>query len=364
MRSSFRPLALAACATAGLLAPATAQNCGGAGEVYSQCPDTVGFSISDPSVGVNSADDFQLGAAASLETIRWWGTYSNAAGTIYCGPQTDQFTVQFWADSGGSGPDGNGLIADVSAQPITRSASPVFTMDVGGETYSVFEYELDLSSAPLAVPAGVKIWLQVTNDLLPFPNCKWGWILDARPSNGYYTYSSFQAGLPPWSQFTFPTATPGFDFSFALLEAGSVAVNYCTAGTSASGCNATLSASGTPSATAATGFTLIASGVEGNKDGLYFLGTNGRQASPWGNGSSYQCVVPPVRRAGLLVGVGTNGACDGMFAQDLNARWTAIPAQNPGAGALVQGQLWHRDVFNTSNQTTSLSDAIEFVLGP
>ena len=35
-------------------------------------------------------------------------------------------------------------------------------------------------------------------------------------------------------------------------------------------------------------------------------------------------------------------------------------ALNPGAGAAVQAQLWYRDPLNTSNQPTSLSDAIEF----
>ena len=68
--------------------------------------------------------------------------------------------------------------------------------------------------------------------------------------------------------------------------------------------------------------------------------------------------------AGLLTGSGTSGLCDGSFAQDLNARWTAKPTHNPGAGAVVQAQLWYRDPFNTSNQTTSLSDAIEFTVQP
>ena len=139
---------------------------------------------------------------------------------------------------------------------------------------------------------------------------------------------------------------------------------YCTAGTSASGCQATLSGTGVPSATAATGFTLHAANVEGDKDGLYFFSANGRQANPWGNGSSLQCVVPPVLRAGLLSGTGTSGACDGAFAQDLNARWTAKPNQNPGVGAVVQAQLWYRDPQSTSNQTTSLSDALEFCIQP
>jgi hypothetical protein len=142
---------------------------------------------------------------------------------------------------------------------------------------------------------------------------------------------------------------------------------YCTAGTSASGCQAAIAATGQASATAPSGFVLAATSVEGNKQGLFFFGTGGRQANPWGSGTSYQCVVPPVKRAGLLGGVGTPGACNGSFAQDLNALWCPTcprPQANPEAGALVQAQLWYRDPLNTSNQTTSLSNAIEFQVGP
>jgi agmatine/peptidylarginine deiminase len=150
-------------------------------------------------------------------------------------------------------------------------------------------------------------------------------------------------------------------------RAESTAIAYCTAGTSASGCRAQLTAVGTASATAPSGFDLQAVSVEGSKDGLFFLGTNGRQATPWGSGTSYQCVVPPVRRAGLLAGVGTNGACDGSFSQDLNALWCPTcpkPAKNPGAGGIVQAQLWYRDPLSTSNRSTSLSDALEFLVAP
>jgi hypothetical protein len=104
--------------------------------------------------------------------------------------------------------------------------------------------------------------------------------------------------------------------------------------------------------------------MEGAKDGLFFFGTNGRQASPWGNGTSFKCVVPPVTRAGALQGMGTNGQCDGAFAQDLNAHWKAHPAHNPGPGATVQTQLWYRDPLSTSNQAASFSDAVEFVVAP
>lgn len=138
---------------------------------------------------------------------------------------------------------------------------------------------------------------------------------------------------------------------------------YCTAGTSAGGCQAMVQAFGIPSASASTGFELVTLGVEGQKQGLYFFGSNGQQAQAWGSGTSFQCVIPPVMRTGMLTGSGTIGLCDGAFSQDLNARWTAQPAQNPGAGVVVQAQLWYRDPFNTSNQTTSFSDAIEFTVG-
>jgi hypothetical protein len=151
---------------------------------------------------------------------------------------------------------------------------------------------------------------------------------------------------------------------FGQLVTSSVADRYCTAGTSASGCRARIEATGTPSAPVAKGFFLTATDVEGGKSGLFFFGANGRQANPWGQGTSYQCVVPPVKRAGLLAASGTTGQCDGWFTQDLNARWAARPPQNPGAGATVQAQLWYRDPLNTSKQTTSLSDAVEFVVTP
>jgi hypothetical protein len=148
------------------------------------------------------------------------------------------------------------------------------------------------------------------------------------------------------------------------LDPDSGVASYCTAGVSASGCQVTLSASGVPSATSPSGFVVSAAGVEGSKDGLFYFGSNGRQANPWGNGTSFQCVVPPLTRASLLVGSGTTGLCDGALSQDLNALWAAKPTKNPGAGALVQAQLWYRDPLSTSNQTTSLSDAVEFTVAP
>jgi len=138
---------------------------------------------------------------------------------------------------------------------------------------------------------------------------------------------------------------------------------YCTSGTSASGCNATIGVCGVPSASLPSGFSLWSTKVEGARDGMFFYGTNGKQAIPWGTG--FQCVSPPVRRGGLMQAVGTASGCDGQFSQDLNAQWSAKPQHNPGAGSDVQAQLWYRDPWNTAtNKTTTLSDAIEFTVGP
>jgi hypothetical protein len=74
-----------------------------------------------------------------------------------------------------------------------------------------------------------------------------------------------------------------------------------------------------------------------------------------------------VKRTGQLAAGGTQFACDGSVSQDLNAHWCPTcpkPHHNPGAGALVQAQLWYRDPQSSSNQTTGLSDAIEFTLAP
>ncbi len=140
--------------------------------------------------------------------------------------------------------------------------------------------------------------------------------------------------------------------------------SYCTAGTTASGCQAALAGTGTPSASLASGFDVTVSDLEGQKDGTLYFGSSGIQAAPWGNGSSLQCVTPPVVRTGVLAGSGTQGACDGSFQLDLNAWLAAHPQSNPGAGVDLAMQCWFRDPLSTSNQSTSLSSGLLFTLCP
>jgi hypothetical protein len=142
---------------------------------------------------------------------------------------------------------------------------------------------------------------------------------------------------------------------------------YCIPGISAQGCAATLSVAGTPSASATTGFTVFADGVNGDISGLFFYGTAGKQQIPWGNGNSFQCVVPPVIRMGTFLSTSAPDPCTARFVQDFNATWCPtcpLPLKNPGAGAEIYFQLWYRDPNNTSNQSTSFSNAGQAAVCP
>jgi hypothetical protein len=137
---------------------------------------------------------------------------------------------------------------------------------------------------------------------------------------------------------------------------------YCVPGESKNKCSAQLCASGRPSANRPSGFEVTAWGSSAGSNGQYFFGVNGRVALAW-SGSSTLCVRSPVRRCGKLKGSGSFN-CRGTFRQDLNALWAANPAKNPGAGAVVQLQLWVRDVGSPFSPDSVLSDALEFALGP
>lgn len=144
---------------------------------------------------------------------------------------------------------------------------------------------------------------------------------------------------------------------------------YCTAGTTSGGCRAFLSATGTPSASAASGYTIRMTGAESGRPGLLFYGISGPAAQAWGSGgmasSSWLCVAGPLQRTPVAVTTGSAGSCDGTLALD----WNQFRANTPGAigspfaaGTRVHAQALFRDP--TSPNTTHLSDALEFTVLP
>lgn len=150
------------------------------------------------------------------------------------------------------------------------------------------------------------------------------------------------------------------------VDEGTLIQSYCTPGTSTNGCRARLGSIGIPSATAGSGFTLIATQVEGQRMGYLYYGITGPQATPWGNSSSTLCIAPPRQRmaANSPTG-GTAGLCNGVVAQD----WNAYIATHPFAlgqpftvGRHVWAQAYYRDP--PSPFTTNLSDGLHFVVCP
>ena len=159
--------------------------------------------------------------------------------------------------------------------------------------------------------------------------------------------------------------TNGRDDVFVRDRGPVLPIVYCTAGTTTHGCAATIAGTGTPSASAGSGFTLSASSIEGQKQGLFFYGLDnaGFAPSPWGPGTSWLCVKPSTQRTPMLSSGGTANLCDGNFALD----WNAYIAANAGAlgnpfsaGQHVFAQAWFRDP--PAPKSTNLSNAFEFVV--
>jgi hypothetical protein len=122
------------------------------------------------------------------------------------------------------------------------------------------------------------------------------------------------------------------------------------------GCLPSISASGTPSASAASGFVLTVTGVEGQRNGLFIHGSDSI-TTPWGfNGPSYLCVFNQ-GRFGQQQSSGTLGQCDGVMAFD----WNALESW-PQPGQTVMAQAWFRDP--ASQKGTHMSNAISFIAGP
>lgn len=164
------------------------------------------------------------------------------------------------------------------------------------------------------------------------------------------------------------TPTSGAYWDDISLTAQCPAItNFCTGGTTSTGCVASITGTGTPSATATSGFNITCNFVEPLKQGILFYGINntGFTPSPWGTGSSFLCIKAPTQRMGVQNTGGTLASCNGVLTTDFNAYRTANPSAlgSPfAAGQHVFAQGWFRDP--PAPKTTSLSNGLSFVLCP
>jgi hypothetical protein len=146
--------------------------------------------------------------------------------------------------------------------------------------------------------------------------------------------------------------------------------SYCTAKVNSLACLPAIGSTGSSSASSGSGFTIRGSNVRNNKSGLLFYGLNGRTALPFQGGTL--CVKSPIRRTPGVVSGGTPppaNDCTGVYAIDFNAFAVGALGGNPAAaltvpGTLVDSQWWGRDPGFPAPDNTTLTDGLEFGIGP
>ena len=140
---------------------------------------------------------------------------------------------------------------------------------------------------------------------------------------------------------------------------------YCSAKTNSCGALPSITSRGVPSAIAAHGFRVTASGTRAGKSGLMLYGGGGQASTPFGGGTL--CVDPAGLRRSVAVAdaSGTPGLCDGVLSIDMNAFARGSLGGSPSLilaqpGQQVNCQFWGRD---TVANGALLSDGLEYFVG-
>jgi YVTN family beta-propeller protein len=175
---------------------------------------------------------------------------------------------------------------------------------------------------------------------------------------------SIDTGLPPGTLVLDPAGTTGlvpspFADGLTRLDVPSGWATYCTSKVNSQGCAPPISAVGALSASAGSGFVILATQVIPNAKGLFFYSTTGPAAVPFQGG--FLCVQSPVRRTFGVTATGS-GTCGGTLAYDFNGYIALGLDPNLIAGNTIWGQFWSRDPASPS--TTSLTDGLTATIAP
>ena len=151
-----------------------------------------------------------------------------------------------------------------------------------------------------------------------------------------------------------------YNFVLCVRDAacGDKTAVYCTAKTTSSGCIPSMSFDGVPSASASSGFVIIAEQVEANRPGLLVYSTTGPDALPYAGG--LLCIQTPLIYA-LAQNSGSRGAlpCPGILSVDLNELGICASIGEGNQG-WIQG--WFRDP--NASYGMGLTDAVRFTVCP
>jgi hypothetical protein len=160
----------------------------GADVIFSQGPlDGGGSTISELGGGYRqqSLDDFVLDpGGATVTDVHWWGSYGEDPD-----PTTDDFTIRFFTDVGGS--PNSAFFHEVNVGPVTRGAtgmtSSAWGVHDGGVVY---EYSVDLP-ASICLDGGTTFYMSILNNT----DSEWGWLEDG---SGLHWFRGSEGGS--WSE--------------------------------------------------------------------------------------------------------------------------------------------------------------------
>jgi FG-GAP repeat len=157
----------------------------------------------------------------------------------------------------------------------------------------------------------------------------------------------------------------GPDTGSAHVLPGAVFVGtYCTAKPGLVCGTPAISWSGSSSASQPSGFVIRAGPARGALPGVLIYSDGGAASTPFQGGTL--CVGAPLRRGAPVDSGGTPGACDGVFALDLNAFASGGAGGSPAAflsvpGTEVHCQWWGRDSVTTGS---FLSNGLRYLVRP